>query len=412
MTLIGSAHSTPLVEGKVKETANVLLAGRQELADDLADYLIARDPALQNAGVEEMVRASCHANVTVMLDYVTRAVPVESLTAPTEVLRYTRAMVREGLSLDSVTAGYRAGTAFLIDRWTGQVAASEWDAHASVEVIRWGANYFWGWFEMVGEELSAESRAEISRFTRERSQARLEDVRHILAGADIDPERATHSLGYRVAGSHLAVVLYDRTDGPDRGSSLDQAVRTLSASLGVTGRLAVHADTRTMWCWMEWPSERVCGDIHMDGPVLVSIGRPATGLEGFRRSHREAVQALRVSNMTAARHANVVRYEDVAVLALCTTDETQSRDFIEYELGQLAADDALTHRQRETLLAFYASDSSLRAAAAALGVHHNTVRYRLEQIERRIGRDVHHRRIGFELALHLAEAVTFDKTPE
>jgi DNA-binding PucR family transcriptional regulator len=71
-------------------------------------------------------------------------------------------------------------------------------------------------------------------------------------------------------------------------------------------------------------------------------------------------------------------------------------------LGPLGADTDDARRLRETLEAFFEANSNFRATAARLGIHHNTVRYRLEQIERLLDRPIGQQRLHLELALHLA----------
>jgi DNA-binding PucR family transcriptional regulator len=81
------------------------------------------------------------------------------------------------------------------------------------------------------------------------------------------------------------------------------------------------------------------------------------------------------------------------------------RAFVAEQLGPLGGDTDEACRLRATLEAFFDSNSNFRATAARLGIHHNTVRYRLEQIERLLDRPIGHQRLKLELALHLAGRV-------
>ena len=390
----------------LQDTVTALLTGRVELAEELATYLNAQDDEPRKVGVEDLVLASCRSNVTVMLDYIARSVPLESITASAELLGYTRTMVRSGLSHDSVMRGYRRGTTFLVQKWVTQVGELGLPADVSVQLISHGSGYLLGWLEVMLEQLSMEFRAEMSRLSLERSHARLDDITALLrASGDDDLVGVDQRLGYRLARSHLAMVLYDATRGPAHEDALDAAVRSVTGRLGVSTRLAVHADTRTMWCWVPWPADREVDVSLVDVPVLAGVGRVGTGIAGFRRSHREAVDALRVARTADAATPSVVKYDEVDVVALCTADVARAREFIQFELGALAGDDPITARQRNTLSAFYSADSNFRATATQLGLHHNTVRYRLEQIEHRLGRGVQQRRLSLELALRLAEYI-------
>src|SRR5690606_25140317 len=74
------------------------------------------------------------------------------------------------------------------------------------------------------------------------------------------------------------------------------------------------------------------------------------------------------------------------------------------ELGQLARPGVLEARLRQTALAYLRVGGSARRAATELGLHKNTVLYRLRQIEQVLGRSLTERRLPTELALMLAEA--------
>ncbi|MEN0140335.1 MAG: helix-turn-helix domain-containing protein, partial [Rhodococcus sp. (in: high G+C Gram-positive bacteria)] len=69
------------------------------------------------------------------------------------------------------------------------------------------------------------------------------------------------------------------------------------------------------------------------------------------------------------------------------------------------SDDPEARGHRKTLAAFYAADGNYRATAAVLGVHHNTVRYRVQQAGRLAGRELDKRDLSVELALQLADLI-------
>jgi len=176
--------------------------------------------------------------------------------------------------------------------------------------------------------------------------------------------------------------------------------------IGEVDSLAVHADDQTMWVWLRWPPTRSLRLLRAVPEILVAVGRPGTGLEGSRNSHVEAAEALRVACIAGQPPGNIIYYDDVEIASLCSgAGELRARHFIESELGGLAADTEVARQTRQTLLAFYSANSNFRATAVNLGVHHNTVRYRLEVAERILGRRIESRRLITELALHLLCAI-------
>jgi DNA-binding PucR family transcriptional regulator len=82
-----------------------------------------------------------------------------------------------------------------------------------------------------------------------------------------------------------------------------------------------------------------------------------------------------------------------------------AREFAESVLGHLNQADE-RGQLRQTLRAYFASSQNGASAAAALGVHEQTVSRRLSAIERLIGSPVNQRRAELELALRLEEVLT------
>jgi DNA-binding PucR family transcriptional regulator len=73
------------------------------------------------------------------------------------------------------------------------------------------------------------------------------------------------------------------------------------------------------------------------------------------------------------------------------------------ELRGLDGADRRTERLRRTLVGYFGCGQNAAAAAAALGVHQQTVGHRLRTIEERLGAPVHERRAELEVALRLRE---------
>jgi DNA-binding PucR family transcriptional regulator len=68
-------------------------------------------------------------------------------------------------------------------------------------------------------------------------------------------------------------------------------------------------------------------------------------------------------------------------------------------LGELAVDDTVHARMRETLWAYLSSGGSLATAAAALHLHKNTIQYRIHKAEQARGRPLADGRLDVEVAL-------------
>jgi DNA-binding PucR family transcriptional regulator len=162
-------------------------------------------------------------------------------------------------------------------------------------------------------------------------------------------------------------------------------------------------DDATLWAWATTPSRKPV-DVEAlasrlaGAPVRITLGAPASGLAGFRQSHREALLARTVVQAAPGAHRQIVRFDDVAVAALLT-DSPALRVWVRRVLGDLAEDDEATARLRQTVHALLTSGGSYAAAAAILHVHKNTVHYRLQRAEELLGQPISERRLDVEVAL-------------
>jgi DNA-binding PucR family transcriptional regulator len=136
--------------------------------------------------------------------------------------------------------------------------------------------------------------------------------------------------------------------------------------------------------------------------VLIAFGKPAKGIEGFRSSHAEALQAARIATLAGSARSPVTNYASVELVSLLATDLTRARNFVAGQLGPLAATAEPAARLRDTVLAFLASGGSATRVARELYVHQNTVAYRVKRAEELLGRKVGERPIELTCALTLA----------
>ena len=86
-------------------------------------------------------------------------------------------------------------------------------------------------------------------------------------------------------------------------------------------------------------------------------------------------------------------------------DVDAARRFAERELGPLAAGDDATVRLASTLAVFLDEGASFVRAARRLGVHTNTVTYRVRRAEELLGHPVAERQLELRVALRLARLV-------
>ena len=142
----------------------------------------------------------------------------------------------------------------------------------------------------------------------------------------------------------------------------------------------------------------------MPAPLLVGIGEPHPGADGFRRTFLEASDALRLAARLGGNGG--VSYGDVALTIVLSRDEERARWFVEHELRDLATDSPEMADMRHTLRTFFDTRMRIAPAAELLFLHRNTLINRLERIQAVLGHSVADRPAETQAALVLADLFT------
>ncbi|HWH20514.1 MAG TPA: helix-turn-helix domain-containing protein, partial [Solirubrobacterales bacterium] len=192
-------------------------------------------------------------------------------------------------------------------------------------------------------------------------------------------------------------------------AAMERAAAAIAESLGAGAPLTV-AEGRHLACWAgrrEPPDlARLRLPKSVAGSLSVAAGTPAHGVEGFVLSHREALVARRVAQLRGDGDAARAAYPDLALEALLVEDPEAARRFAERELGPLSARDDATVRITSTLAIFLEEGGSFVRAARRLGVHTNTVTYRVRRAEAELGHPVTDRPLELAVALRLSHLLT------
>ena len=159
---------------------------------------------------------------------------------------------------------------------------------------------------------------------------------------------------------------------------------------------------------------QICKRIEQqNAPHTVSLGISGLtcDLAEFRHAYQCAVQSIEIEKALHKRATSVVaRYEDLGLFRFISrTDSPESLTrFCEDVLGPLLERDRNAGSQLvETLRVYLAEGRNLGKAARALGIHYNTMRYRVVRVREILGTslDDPSRRLAIEVALQLYSLV-------
>ena len=377
-----------------------MLGDLPALAADVAARIRAQVPGLEAPEVVELVGTMCEANGAMVLDGLVRDIEPEAVDATPDFLRWTQAIAQHRIPLPSLLRAYRVSHARWWEIWIEQVDERVAPEHAAA-VAAAGSRYLFGWADLLSDQATIEYVNEARRLAQQASVAQAGFVRGVLNADPHDLAGASTRLGYDLGGRHLATVLKAPAGDEMTDALLERAARGLADACGGGRPLAVLVDSRTAWVWVAiGPDVEIPRTV--SGPARAGVGRPGRGLGGFRASHGEALEASRIAELTERPRGSVTRYGAVELAALCARDVEACRRFVRSNLGALAVADDQSRRLLATLQAFFREGSNYRATARRLGVHHNTIVYRVAQSEELLGHPLAEGRIQLELALELA----------
>jgi hypothetical protein len=309
---------------------------------------------------------------------------------PPELLSQARQAARNDISLDTVFRRYFAGYMLLGDF---VIEEAESDGHLHRAELRRALRAEAALFDRVLVAVADEYNCEREDRLRTSEQRRSERVKRLLAGEPLD----TVALGYDLDAWHLGAIAV----GPGACS----AVRTLAAALG-RRMLAIRPDGEAVWAWLGGSSRLTAieamrlAERSLPPQVVLSLGEPGEGVEGWRLTHRQAKAGMPVA-LRMREEGRVVCYADVSLLASALADETLADSLQKLYLAPLAREPDGGAALRQTLRAYFSAGRNVSSAAAALGISRPTVASRLRTIEESLDRPLQACAAELETALKL-----------
>jgi len=296
-----------------------------------------------------------------------------------EVLGIAREAFRRGIE-QTVYTTYHAGQNAVQAYWMRVAFALSADPAVLRQVLEAGSESVAGFVDDMVAVLSEQLRRERAELARSSHARRFEVVSLILDNAPITTGRASAQLGYDLRRRHTAAVLWTDPRRPDQ-AALAAAAEALSPVTRAREVLTVIASSSSMWAWLAAAVETGAGAIAaatgQQPAVRVAVGPVGAGIDGFRRSHFDAVATQRL--MSRRPDLRVARFADVQLVTLALADEQRAREFVGRTLGELADAD---RELRDTLCVYIGEQFSAARAARALYTHRNTVLNRLQRAER------------------------------
>ncbi len=407
------------VRGYVAEVAGRLHKRLADVASEIHRALEGQMPDLpREAGIAELLGASVEGNVDTMLHALRYDIAVERVEAPTAALEYARRLAQHGVPVNALVRAYRLGQRRMNELIFAELHEVDIPDAARVAVIEAMSAAMFDYIDWMSQQVVAVYEDERERWLENQNSLRGLRVREVLAANKaIDVDAATTAIRYPLRWYHLGLVMWYPEQGAvgDELARLQRFLRDLGEAVDASASpLLVAADQSCAWGWVSHRAAVVDGGevvakvrrfalTRPDSPSL-AIGTMGAGVEGFRRSHREAVEARGVAIVAQrpdSASPTVVAASDpgLSVVARLGADVAGIRDWVTTVLGDLAADSENDDRLRQTLRIFLGCGCSYKLAAEELNMHFNSVKYRVGRAVARRGREIGADRLDVEVAL-------------
>ena len=386
------------------------IAGR--LHDRLVEVSSALRRSLENqipelpgdAALVELLGTSVEGNVDTILHALRYDIVVERVEAPTAAMEYARRLAQHGVPVNALVRAYRLGQRRVNELVFAELRAIDIPESMRVAVIEAITGTMFSYIDWMSQQVVGVYEDERERWLENQNSLRSLRVREILdANKTIDVDAATTTIRYPLRWHHLGLVMWYPNPGTegDELARLQRFVRDLGEAAAVAASpLFLAADQSCAWGWLPYRAEapdaveRVRGFAlaRPDSPSL-AIGSMAGGVEGFRRSHREAEEVRGVAIVSERLNSStptVIAATDpgLSVMARLGGDVVGTREWVATVLGDLAGDDENDARLRETLRVYLACGGSYKVAAEQLNLHFNSVKYRVARAVERRGREI------------------------
>jgi PucR C-terminal helix-turn-helix domain/GGDEF-like domain len=357
-----------------------------------------------DAALVELLGTSVEGNVDTILHALRYDIAVERVEAPTAALEYARRLAQRGVPVNALVRAYRLGQRRINELIFAELRAIDIPEPMRVAVIEAITGTMFSYIDWMSQQVVGVYEDERERWLENQNSLRSLRVREILdANKTIDVDGATTTIRYPLRWHHLGLVMWYPNPGTegDELARLQRFLRDLGEAAGAAASpLFVAADQSCGWGWLPYRAAALDAVAKVRGFALgrpdspsLAIGSMAGGIEGFRRSHREAEEVRGVAIVSERLNSStptVIAATDpgLSVVARLGGDVVGTREWVASVLGDLAGDDENDARLRETLRVYLACGGSYKVAAEQLNLHFNSVKYRVARAVERRGREI------------------------
>jgi DNA-binding PucR family transcriptional regulator len=401
------AKSAALIVGRLDDKL-------AEIARSIQELLFTELPEIGGDGeLLGLVYDSVQGNLDTFLPAIRHGISIDHVEPPTAALEHARRLAQRGVDADFLVRTYRLGHQAVIRIVLDEIRVAQLDTHLALDVFERITSTSFRYVDRMSRLVLTAYQNERDRWLANENRVRALRVREVLDGSGIDIDEMTNAIRYPLRRIHVSLIVWcSESEHGNELVAMERFITELATSLGAHERpLFVAADRVTGWAWVPLPVDaapdaarrlREFANARADAP-WIAAGDPLPGVDGFRRSHRQALTARAVVVASGSHPPAVTAASDpgLVVAAQFCADLETARAWVGDVLGPLASPTDSDERMRETLREFLCTGSSFKATADELHLHVNSVKYRVQRALERRGRPITDDRLDVEVALLL-----------
>ena len=385
-----------------------------EISRSIQKVLLTELPEIGGDGeLLGLVHDSIQENLDTFLHAIRNGISIDHIEPPTAALEHARRLAQRGVDADFLVRTYRLGHQAVVRIVLDELRDAQFATDLTLDVFERVTSTSFRYIDKTSRLVLTTYQSERDRWLANENRVRALRVREVLDGNEIDIDDTTDALRYPLRRIHLSLIVWcaECEDGNEL-VAMERFVTELATSLGARERpLFIAADRVPGWAWIPLSEDaapdavtrlREFADGRADAP-WIAAGDPLPGVDGFRRSHAQALAARAVVVASGSQPPAVTTANDpgLVVAAQFCADLQQARAWVGDVLGPLASATDSDERMRETLREFLHTGSSFKATADALHLHVNSVKYRVQRALERRGKPITGDRLDVEVALLL-----------
>lgn len=360
-----------------------------------------------------LVHDSVQGNLDTFIPAIRHGIPIDQVEPPTAALEHARRLAQRGVDADSLIRTYRLGHQAVLRIVLNEIRVAHLDIQLALDVFEQITSMSFRYVDRISRLVLTAYQTERDRWLANQNRMRALRVREVLQAGEVDIDETANAIRYPLRRVHLSLIAWcGESEDADELARMERCITELSKSLGAQERpLFIAADRVTGWAWIPLPTDAVPHAVsglrefvnaRADAP-LIAVGDPIPGVEGFRRSHQQALATRAVVIASESSPPTVTVYSDpgLVLAAQFCADLEHTRTWVGDVLGPLASATDSDERMRETLREFLHNGSSFKATADELHLHVNSVKYRVQRALERRGKQTADDRLDMEVALLL-----------